>query len=52
VASLHAGNRVVLGKSTKASGSNAGLPDGLFSNQKSKFGQILEGLGMEDVALF
>jgi hypothetical protein len=24
-----------------------GLPDGLFSNQKSQFGSILEGLGME-----
>jgi hypothetical protein len=23
----------------------AGLPDGLFSNQKSQFGQILESLG-------
>jgi hypothetical protein len=28
------------------------LPDGLFSNQKSKFGQILEGLAMEDVGIF
>jgi hypothetical protein len=25
------------------------LPDGLFSNQKYKFGKILEGLAMEDV---
>jgi hypothetical protein len=25
-----------------------GLPDGLFSNQKSKFWQILEGLALED----
>jgi hypothetical protein len=25
----------------------AGLPDGFFSNQKSKFGQIFEGLIME-----
>jgi hypothetical protein len=24
-----------------------GLPDGLFSNQKSKFGKILEGLAMK-----
>jgi hypothetical protein len=24
-----------------------GLPDGLFSNQKYKFGYILEGLGMK-----
>jgi hypothetical protein len=30
----------------------AGLPDGLFSNQKSKFGLILEGLVMEEVAMF
>jgi hypothetical protein len=30
----------------------AGLPDGLFSNQKSQFGQILEGLGMENVVIF
>jgi hypothetical protein len=28
------------------------LPDGLFSNQKSQFGQILEGFGMENVGLF
>jgi hypothetical protein len=28
-----------------------GLPDGLFSNQKSKFWQILEGLAMEDVGI-
>jgi hypothetical protein len=28
---------------------NAWLPDGLFLNQKSHFGQILEGLVMEDV---
>jgi hypothetical protein len=30
----------------------AGLPDGLFSNQKSKFGEILEGLAMKDVGIF
>jgi hypothetical protein len=29
-----------------------GLPDGILSNQKSKFGQILEGLAMEDVGTF
>jgi hypothetical protein len=29
-----------------------GLPDGLFSNQKSKFGYILEGLALEDVGIF
>jgi hypothetical protein len=28
------------------------LPDGLFSNQKSRFGNILEGLGMENDAIF
>jgi hypothetical protein len=26
----------------------SGLPDGIFSNQKSQFGKILEGLGMEN----
>jgi hypothetical protein len=29
-----------------------GLPDGLFSNQKSKFGSILEGLRLENVDIF
>jgi hypothetical protein len=33
-------------------GWNTGLPDGLFSNQKSKFGYILEGLGMDNVFIF
>jgi hypothetical protein len=28
------------------------LPDGSFSNQKSQFGQNLEGLGMENVVRF
>jgi hypothetical protein len=28
-----------------------GLPDGIFSNQKSQFGYILEGLAMEDVGI-
>jgi hypothetical protein len=28
------------------------LPDGLFSNQKSKFGEISEGLAMKDVVVF
>jgi hypothetical protein len=28
------------------------LPDGLLSNQKSQFGKILEGLGMENVGIF
>jgi hypothetical protein len=30
----------------------AGLPDGLFSNQKSQFGYILVGLGMENIVIF
>jgi hypothetical protein len=29
-----------------------GLPDGIFSNQKSQFGKILDGLGIEDVGIF
>jgi hypothetical protein len=28
-----------------------GLPDGKFSNQKSKFGYILEGLVIENVGI-
>jgi hypothetical protein len=28
------------------------FPDGLFSNQKSQFGSILEGLAMENVGIF
>jgi hypothetical protein len=28
-----------------------GLPDGIFPNQKSQFGQTLEGLAMEDVGI-
>jgi hypothetical protein len=31
---------------------SSGLPDGFFSNQKSKFGQILEGLTSENVDIF
>jgi hypothetical protein len=30
---------------------DAGLPDDLFSSQKSKFGHILEGLGMKNFAV-
>jgi hypothetical protein len=30
----------------------AGLPDGLFSNQKSQFGLILEGLAMDNLGIF
>jgi hypothetical protein len=29
-----------------------GLPDGIFSNQKSQFGSIWEGLAIEDVGIF
>jgi hypothetical protein len=29
-----------------------GLPDGIFSNRKSKFGLIFEGLAIEDVGTF
>jgi hypothetical protein len=32
--------------------SGPGLPDCIFSNQKSPFGQILEGLAKEDVGIF
>jgi hypothetical protein len=32
--------------------SETGLPDGLFSNQKSLFGYILEGPGTENVCIF
>jgi hypothetical protein len=28
------------------------LPDDMFSNQKSLFGEILEGLAIEDVGIF
>jgi hypothetical protein len=31
---------------------NSGLPDGLFSNQKSQFGYIFEGLRLENVDIF
>jgi hypothetical protein len=30
----------------------AGLPDAIFTNQKSQFGYILEGLGIENVGIF
>jgi hypothetical protein len=30
----------------------SGLPDGRFSNQKSKLGEIREGLAIEDVGIF
>jgi hypothetical protein len=41
-----------LEKSHVTNVSKPGLPDGIFSNQKSQFGQILEGLAMENVSLF
>jgi hypothetical protein len=28
------------------------LPDGIISNQKSQFGQILQGLAIEDAGIF
>jgi hypothetical protein len=28
------------------------LPDDIFANQKSKFGYIFEGLGIENVGIF
>jgi hypothetical protein len=37
---------------SKFSYSDAGLPDGLFSTQKSKFGQIFERLRLENVVIF
>jgi hypothetical protein len=38
-------------KALRKGPSNAGLPDGTFSYQKSQFGQILEGLGMVNVGI-
>jgi hypothetical protein len=32
--------------------SAAGLPNGIFSNQKSRFGKLLEGLSMKAAAKF
>jgi hypothetical protein len=32
--------------------STSGLPDGNFSYQNSRFGYILEGLGLENVCIF
>jgi hypothetical protein len=32
--------------------SSSGLPDGIFSNQKSQFWYIWEGLGMENCGIF
>jgi hypothetical protein len=33
-------------------GRRPGLPDGVFSNQKSQFGYTLEGLELEKVGIF
>jgi hypothetical protein len=30
----------------------AGLPDGIFPNEKSQFGKILEGFGMEKAGIY
>jgi metabotropic glutamate receptor 6/7/8 len=38
--------------SLKISRCRPGLPDGILSNQKSQFGKIWEGLGMEKVGIF
>jgi hypothetical protein len=35
-----------------ANAHQTGLPDGLFSNQKSQFGKILDGLAMENLVIF
>jgi hypothetical protein len=32
--------------------SEAGLPDGIFSNQKSQFGEKIDVLAMEKVCIF
>jgi hypothetical protein len=40
------------GEHKKWFSSASGLPDGLFSNQKSKFAKFLEGPAMEDYGLF
>jgi hypothetical protein len=39
-------------QNNKKTAPRAGLPDGLFSNQKSQFWSNLEGLGMEKVVIF
>jgi hypothetical protein len=38
--------------SSQIAAHDPGLPDGLFSNQKSQFGSILEGLRFENVDIF
>jgi hypothetical protein len=39
-------------KNTSSKSWRPGLRDGFFSNEKSKFGQILEGLRWENVDIF
>jgi hypothetical protein len=39
-------------KETSFDAFSAGLPDGIFSNQKSQFGENLEGLALENVGMF
>jgi antitoxin component of RelBE/YafQ-DinJ toxin-antitoxin module len=39
-------------KSQKEGDRRSGLPDGLVSNQKFQFGQVLEALGMENTSIF
>jgi hypothetical protein len=36
----------------RADAFGTGLPDGFFSDQKSQFGQTLEGLRIENVDIF
>jgi hypothetical protein len=38
-------------RESDTSSSEAGLPDGIFLNQKSKIGYILEGLGIDNVGI-
>jgi hypothetical protein len=45
---LLAALKLLSAEKEKNSSARAGLPDGLFSNQKSKFGQNWEGLGKEN----
>jgi hypothetical protein len=45
------GEGATLNKNPTEVGLEAGLPDGIISNQKSQFGSISEGLAMEDVCI-
>jgi hypothetical protein len=46
------GEGATLNKNPTEVGLEAGLPDGIISNQKSQFGSISEGLAMEDVCMY